>query len=148
MRPPKKAALPPAAQLLDMMEGGISRAELAAKFGVAETTITVRISDSGIREQRERERQRLELRARLADPWRPPEWMDQAECRNTLDPDAFFPENGPAPDWALEMCARCPVRAECLEYAHQNLEQHGLWGGLGARRRAIIRTRQRRAEVA
>ena len=45
------------------------------------------------------------------------------------------------------MCARCPVRTECLEYALGNQEKFGIWGGLSERERRQLR-RQRRLEEA
>ena len=31
---------------------------------------------------------------------------------------------------AKALCATCPVRVECLEYADDNDEREGIWGGL------------------
>jgi WhiB family redox-sensing transcriptional regulator len=31
---------------------------------------------------------------------------------------------------AKELCAACPVQRECLEYANDNEEPDGIWGGL------------------
>lgn len=48
------------------------------------------------------------------------------------------------------ICARCPVRADCLNYAMVNNEEFGIWGGLddGERRqyRRTWLTEQRRRE--
>jgi WhiB family redox-sensing transcriptional regulator len=47
---------------------------------------------------------------------------------------------------AKAICARCPVRGECLEYALGIREAHGIWGGLNEmERRALLR--QRTAEA-
>jgi hypothetical protein len=56
-------------------------------------------------------------------------WYERAECRGAPT-DVFFPvyENAPgAFDEALSYCARCPVRAECLEAGQR--EPCGMWGG-------------------
>jgi WhiB family redox-sensing transcriptional regulator len=45
---------------------------------------------------------------------------------------------------AKAICARCPVRIECLEYAIRIREPHGIWGGLNElERRILIRERER-----
>ncbi|HYY07256.1 MAG TPA: WhiB family transcriptional regulator [Actinomycetota bacterium] len=41
---------------------------------------------------------------------------------------------------AKRICAVCPVRRPCLEYALFTREAHGVWGGLNeTERRAILR---------
>lgn len=45
---------------------------------------------------------------------------------------------------AKAICAICPVRLECLQYALRINEQHGVWGGLNEQeRRALLRERDR-----
>jgi WhiB family transcriptional regulator, redox-sensing transcriptional regulator len=40
---------------------------------------------------------------------------------------------------AKAICAQCPVRRPCLEYAIRIREPHGIWGGLNElERRAIM----------
>jgi WhiB family redox-sensing transcriptional regulator len=69
----------------------------------------------------------------------PPEWTEQALCASA-DPDAWFPENGGDPASAIRrICAACPVKVECLEYALDNDEQHGWWGGASPRQIAALR---------
>jgi len=69
---------------------------------------------------------------------RPPEWTEQALCAQT-DPEAFFPEKGGTTRPAKAMCATCPVRVECLEYALDNDERFGIWGGLSERERRKLK---------
>lgn len=54
-------------------------------------------------------------------------WQERALCAQT-DPEAFFPEKGGSTREAKKVCARCDVRAECLEYALANDERFGIWG--------------------
>ena len=63
-------------------------------------------------------------------------WQTRANCMG-VDPDLFFPERGASTKEAKGVCRGCEVRLECLEYALQNGEMFGSWGGLseGARRR-------------
>ena len=47
---------------------------------------------------------------------------------------------------AKEVCRGCEVRHDCLEFALQNGEKFGIWGGLSERERRRIR--RQRAQVA
>jgi WhiB family redox-sensing transcriptional regulator len=62
------------------------------------------------------------------------DWMLEARCLDA-DPEAFFPEKGGSTREAKRICAACPVRDECLEYALENDERFGIWGGLSERER-------------
>jgi WhiB family redox-sensing transcriptional regulator len=66
------------------------------------------------------------------------DWVEQANCKQT-DPDAFFPEQGMNAGWAKRVCGECPVQAECLAYALNRPEHHGIWGGLTERERKEVR---------
>lgn len=66
-------------------------------------------------------------------------WAARAECRGE-DPALFFPASDDDPSTALAVCARCPVRQECLEYALEARERFGIWGGTTERqRRRMVR---------
>jgi WhiB family transcriptional regulator, redox-sensing transcriptional regulator len=65
-------------------------------------------------------------------------WQDRALCAQT-DPEAFFPEKGGSTREAKRVCRSCEVRAECLEYALENDERFGIWGGLSERERRRIK---------
>lgn len=66
-----------------------------------------------------------------------PEWMFQSLCSQT-DPEAWFPEKGGSTREAKSICARCPVAAECLDYALEHDIHHGIWGGLSERERRKV----------
>ena len=68
-------------------------------------------------------------------------WKDLSTCLG-VDPDLFFPERGASTREAKEVCRGCEVRIDCLEYALQNGEKFGIWGGMSERERRRIR-RQR-----
>jgi WhiB family redox-sensing transcriptional regulator len=70
-----------------------------------------------------------------------PEWMLRANCRG-LNPDQFHPERGASNGAAKAVCAGCTVRQDCLDYALDNGEKHGVWGGLSERERRRIRGRR------
>ena len=65
---------------------------------------------------------------------RPADWRDQALCAQT-DPELFFPDKGGTSAPAKRVCARCPVRAECLQDALDTGERFGIRGGLSERER-------------
>ncbi|WP_168916285.1 WhiB family transcriptional regulator [Microcella flavibacter] len=67
-------------------------------------------------------------------------WQADALCAQT-DPEAFFPEKGGSTRDAKTICTTCEVRGECLEYALQNDERFGIWGGLSERERRKLRRR-------
>lgn len=68
-----------------------------------------------------------------------PEWQEQAICSQT-DPDSFYPELGASSEPAKAICYRCDVRTECLEYALDNNEIHGIWGGTTERERRKLKS--------
>lgn len=72
--------------------------------------------------------------------------LQGAACKGE-DPDLFF---GPFAEFvtarqqreakAKAICARCPARAECLEFALDTREAYGVWGGMNEdERRAMLR---------
>ncbi|WP_081317242.1 WhiB family transcriptional regulator [Microbacterium testaceum] len=67
-------------------------------------------------------------------------WQTDALCAQT-DPEAFFPEKGGSTRDAKRICTSCDVKSECLEYALQNDERFGIWGGLSERERRKLKRR-------
>ncbi|GLI26075.1 hypothetical protein ARHIZOSPH14_03170 [Agromyces rhizosphaerae] len=70
----------------------------------------------------------------------PLSWQTDALCAQT-DPEAFFPEKGGSTRDAKKICTTCEVRSQCLEYALENDERFGIWGGLSERERRKLRRR-------
>jgi WhiB family redox-sensing transcriptional regulator len=76
-------------------------------------------------------------------------WRHYAAC-TMEDPELFFPvgDSGPAlaqAEAAKAVCARCPVRRECLDYAVESGQDHGVFGGHTAdERRTLSRDRASR----
>jgi WhiB family transcriptional regulator, redox-sensing transcriptional regulator len=61
-------------------------------------------------------------------------WRSAAGCLSA-DPELFFPisYSGPALQQVADakaICAACPVRRECLAFALQTEQVHGIWGGM------------------
>ena len=69
---------------------------------------------------------------------------DEANCLG-VDPDLFFPERGASTREAKEVCRGCVVRMDCLEYALDNGEKFGIWGGLSERERRRLRRQRSQA---
>ena len=67
-------------------------------------------------------------------------WQTDSLCAQT-DPEAFFPEKGGSTREAKKICGSCEVRNSCLEYALENDERFGIWGGLSERERRKLRKR-------
>jgi WhiB family transcriptional regulator, redox-sensing transcriptional regulator len=74
-------------------------------------------------------------------------WWDLALCREIGHPDLFFfpdPKGSMRP--GKTVCARCPVRRDCLDDALTWEQTHLIWGirgGLSANERSAILTRRR-----
>ena len=77
------------------------------------------------------------------------DWREHAACRDE-DPELFFPTGTTGPalaqvEQAKAVCRRCPVTAQCLQWALKHGEDAGVWGGLSEdERRAVKREMQRR----
>ena len=72
-------------------------------------------------------------------------WLDEAACRGAVT-DVFFPTSEAATGPATAICAACPVRGECLEYAIATRQPEGVWGGLTpVERHRLLRRRQKAA---
>ena len=66
-------------------------------------------------------------------------WRQQAACHGT-DLNLFYPERGQSAGSARQVCAQCPVRQPCLEYALSNRITSGIWGGLTERERRPLQS--------
>jgi WhiB family redox-sensing transcriptional regulator len=77
-------------------------------------------------------------------------WFRRAAC-HALPTELFFPA-GELDDQAVEqaeeakaVCAVCPVRVACLEFAIATNQPYGIWGGANTSERRSLR-RRRQAE--
>ena len=79
------------------------------------------------------------------------EWWSLAACRH-VSPDLFFPISATGPARAQgarakAVCARCPVRRDCLRYALAAGPVQGVWGGTSEEERRLLRQREAKARV-
>lgn len=78
-----------------------------------------------------------EPRIDIAGLPQPPAWTADALCAQ-VDLDGFYPEKGGSTRSAKSVCASCPVIRPCLQYALDNEERFGIWGGTSERERRRI----------
>lgn len=64
-------------------------------------------------------------------------WRARGVCRQH-DPETFFPAPRETSDPALALCRRCDVQGECLAWALEAGDCHGVWGGTTARERRAM----------
>jgi WhiB family redox-sensing transcriptional regulator len=75
----------------------------------------------------------------------PTDWMQLGACREAKGVD-FFPSAGSGVLAAQRVCAGCPVRETCLEYALAEEISHGVWGGASDRQRQRLRAARLKGE--
>jgi WhiB family redox-sensing transcriptional regulator len=68
-------------------------------------------------------------------------WRLFAQCTDS-DPELFFPIGNSAVARrqtvnAKAICAQCPVRTRCLEWARATDQMYGVWGGLAESERVV-----------
>ncbi|MCA9332358.1 WhiB family transcriptional regulator [Candidatus Saccharibacteria bacterium] len=101
----------------------------------------------GIRQQKAEaaaraEIERLELRAEVDIRLEENRWEYYANCLGE-SLESFFPSDARRVEAARKICSMCVVKEECLEYALNNREDHGVWGGMSERqRRRILKQRR------
>jgi WhiB family redox-sensing transcriptional regulator len=75
------------------------------------------------------------------------DWRDAAACVGRARDVNFFPERGESVRGAKAVCAACPVREPCLDFALRINVSEGVWGGLAGHERRVLRRRLARARV-
>lgn len=83
---------------------------------------------------------------------KPGDWWQLADCQSA-DPDLFFPISSVGMalsdlERAKAVCRSCQVRLNCLEYALQTRQMHGVWGGKSEDERRALLDRRRHAVAA
>ncbi|MEU8480378.1 WhiB family transcriptional regulator [Streptomyces hygroscopicus] len=76
------------------------------------------------------------------------DWRHNAVCCEE-DPELFFPigNTGPALvqiEEAKAVCRRCPVIEQCLQWAIESRQHHGVWGGMSEDERRQMKRRAAR----
>jgi WhiB family redox-sensing transcriptional regulator len=79
------------------------------------------------------------------------DWRSRSACLDE-NPELFFPvgTTGPAVaqvDEAKSICGGCEVRSECLAWALEENQDHGVWGGLSEDERRSLRRRNARTRA-
>lgn len=67
------------------------------------------------------------------------EWMQYGLCKGHTN--IFFPARGQNKKFKLakKICESCPVKKQCLDFALENEEMHGVWGATSERTRRVMR---------
>lgn len=60
---------------------------------------------------------------------------------------AAFGDTDPYYEEARQICSLCPIREECLNYAIENKERWGMWGGSTPIERRRVERRDRRERL-
>lgn len=71
-------------------------------------------------------------------------WRDEALCAQ-IGGDQWFPEDNCWGTEAKKICEKCPVQFDCLQFALDNNEVHGIWGGMSVNQRKELMKRESRA---
>lgn len=79
------------------------------------------------------------------------DWRDASNCRGQ-DPALFFPQGDSGPwllciEQAKAICRACPVIEACAQWAFDNRENYGIFGGLTEQERASIRRAKTRRRI-
>lgn len=87
----------------------------------------------------------------LPQPTATSDWRSRSACLDE-NPELFFPigTTGPAVtqvDEAKRVCGQCEVRAQCLAWALEENQDHGVWGGLSEDERRSLRRRTARTRA-
>ena len=93
----------------------------------------------------ERAAEGVDKSAAMRAPFAPMPWSIDAACRG-LDPELFHPASNDIRD-AEQVCRRCDVRGECLDYALTNRIDGGIWGGTTGRQRVKMRSERNRRKL-
>lgn len=73
------------------------------------------------------------------------EWRQHANCKGVAT-DLFYLERGCSANdirAAKAVCGKCPVIKQCLDYAVENFETIGIWGGTSEVERRSMRRNNR-----
>lgn len=79
------------------------------------------------------------------------DWRNRAACLDE-HPELFFPRGTTGPalyqiEEAKKVCRRCDVRDQCLSWALETGQDHGIWGGMSEDERRALKRRYNRAKL-
>jgi Transcription factor WhiB len=70
-------------------------------------------------------------------------WREVAACRE-MDTESFYPAPKESAEYPLTICFSCDVRSQCLAYALERGETHGVWGGKTEEERLALSHKKRK----
>jgi WhiB family redox-sensing transcriptional regulator len=85
--------------------------------------------------------------------WLGSDWRAESACAESSGTKLFFPVGvtGAAEiqiHQAKAVCAQCPVKAQCLEFAITTNQEYGVWGGTSEEERRVLRRQWRQRQRA
>lgn len=143
----RRSLLPPVSDLVDDLRNGMTLDDMAETYDCHPHTIQLRVNSAGYSALTGEPLHQAEPADDIADladlakalpPLGP--WAADALCAQ-VDPELFYPEKGGSTTEAKAICARCPVAAECLDYALALPLRHdyGIYGGTSPKQRRRLR---------
>lgn len=144
----RKPPMPKAADLAAQLRAGRTLADIAAELQRVPATIATKLSRAGYTSHGEwaDPAPQMPVLTPVARAFDDQPWADDASCR-TSDPEAFYPKYGESTADAKMVCAPCPVKNQCLEYAVIHDERFGVWGGVSAHQREKDRKTRRNQQA-
>ncbi|MBT9255407.1 WhiB family transcriptional regulator [Phycicoccus sp. KQZ13P-1] len=146
-----RSGMAPLEEILPLLRAGETCPAIADRFGCSTSLIYHRLGEAGLHardflQYRPTQTRGASSRANareLALVPTQPEWMERSACRGE-DPELFYAGTGDkaAIAAARRICRPCEVRADCLTYALQIDDRHGIWGGLTTGQRARLRKKR------
>ena len=75
-------------------------------------------------------------------------WRDQAACKS-VPTETFFPtvEDAGIPTTLAKLCAGCPVKSECLDFAVSDSTIFGIWAGTDEKERRKMRQSKQKGKT-
>lgn len=146
----------PLADVLAALRSGKSGPEVAAQMGCSVALIYARLREAGLSARDFLKYRpttshsgggigpRASSATALSHLPTHPEWMEQAACLDAEDPEVFHAGKGDKAGVAAAraICRPCEVKAECLTYALQIDDRHGIWAGTTPKQRSALRKRR------
>jgi WhiB family transcriptional regulator, redox-sensing transcriptional regulator len=148
-------------EAITLYQAGASTSDLATRYSCGTETIRRHLLHAGVTLRPNTFRPKPGTKPRI-EPTRPKAptfqpthltdmpWYEDARCRVEGNPESFYPTMGSreAGQQAIAICRRCPVLELCRDWALDNRQKWGIWGGLTERQRRLIITQRNKAAKA
>lgn len=135
----RKPALPRMTDVAARVRAGETLDQVAAEYERRGVSLIPHLANAGFSVDGHPIREHpIDDRPPALHTWVMPDWYVDALCAQ-VDPELYYPDTGGTVGPAKRVCLRCPVRPKCLDYAFDNDEPWGVWGGMSAHERHQVR---------